>query len=274
MTTWVCAGCGLEHPESDQPPADGCVLASDAVTDEERGDLGPHGWWTTHVELARQPHRTVLREHGHGLHSLRREPRFAIGHWSFLVATPNGTLLWDPPAYLDDEVLGLVRSLGGVAAIAASHPHMFAAQVGWSHAFGKVPVLVNALDKEWVPRPDPVIEFWTEHAEPLPGIELVHVGGHMRGSAVAHTADGALLTGDTIAGCHTPGWVSFQRNYPRHVPMSAAVVRRIVETLEPYDYDRLYTLGGDTIDHDAKSIVRAAANRHIRWISGEFDHLT
>ena len=65
----------------------------------------------------------------------------------------------------------------------------------------------------------------------------------MRGSAVAHTADGTLLTGDTIAGCHAPGWVSFPRNYPRHVPMSAAVVRRIVETLEPYDYDRLYTLG-------------------------------
>ncbi|MEV2226796.1 hypothetical protein AB0E01_44225 [Nocardia vinacea] len=61
---------------------------------------------------------------------------------------------------------------------------------------------------------------------------------------------------------------------PAHVPMSAAVVRRIVETLEPYDCDRLYTLGGDTIDHDAKGIARAAANRHIRWVIGEFDHLT
>lgn len=273
MTTWICDGCGLEHPESDVPPT-ACVLASDAVTDEERGDLGPHGQWTTHAETARQPHRTVLREHGRGVHSLRREPRFAIGHWSFLVSTAHGNLLWDPPAYLDEEVLGLIRGLGGVAVIAASHPHMFGAQVSWSHVFGRVPVLVNALDKEWVPRHDPVIEYWHDHADPLPGVELIHVGGHMPGSSVARTADGTLLSGDTIAGALTPGWVSFQRMLPRHVPMSAAVVRRIVDTLEPYDYDRLYTLGGDTLDHDAKAIVRAAATRHIRWVSGEFDHLT
>jgi hypothetical protein len=56
--------------------------------------------------------------------------------------------------------------------------------------------------------------------------------------------------------------------------MSAAVVRRIVETLEPYSYDRLHTLGGDTLDRDAKQPVHAAANRHTSWVSGEFDHLT
>ncbi|WP_024803453.1 hypothetical protein [Nocardia sp. BMG51109] len=275
MTTWICDGCGLEHPESaTAPPADGCVFYSDEVSDEMRGDLGPHGQWTTHEELARLPHTTMHRQHGRGVHSFRREPRFAIGHWSFLVRTPRGNLLWDPPAYLDDEVEGLIRTLGGVAAIATSHPHMFAAQIAWSHAFDRAPVLVHTLGKEWIPRPDPVIEYWDDHATPLPGIELIHVGGHMLGSAVAHTTDGTLLTGDTIAGCLTPNWVSFQRNYPQHLPMSASVVRRIVDTLTPYPYDRLYTLGGDTIDHDAERIVAAAANRHIRWVSGEFDHLT
>jgi hypothetical protein len=69
------------------------------------------------------------------------------------------------------------------------------------------------------------------------------------------------------------GCGSLLRNYPRHVPMSA-VVWRIVDALEPYSHDRLYTLGGDTVDRDAKQVVHAAANRHIRWVSGEFDHLT
>ncbi|MCM6778366.1 hydrolase [Nocardia sp. CDC159] len=272
MTTWICDGCGLEHPDSAAPPPH-CVLASAAVGDEERGDLGPHGRWTTHAELARQPHRIVHRDHGRGVHSLRREPRLAIGHWSFLVQTPHGNLLWDPPAYLDDEIAGLVGELGGIAAIATSHPHMFAAQITWSHAFGRVPVLVNELDREWLPRPDPVVRFWTGHAEPLPGLELIHTGGHMRGSCVARTPDGTLLSGDTIAGCLDPNWVSFQRNVPRHVPLSPTAVRRIVDTLASYDYDRLYTLGGDTLDHDAKQTVESAATRHIRWVSGEFDHL-
>jgi hypothetical protein len=58
------------------------------------------------------------------------------------------------------------------------------------------------------------------------------------------------------------------------VPMSAAVVQRLVDDLESVEFDRLLTLGGDTIDHDAHDLVRRAARRHIRWVSGEFDHLT
>lgn len=275
MTTWICDGCGLEHPDSATPPAaDGCVFTTDEVSVEERGDLGPHGQWTTHEALAEQPHTTEHRDHGRGLHSLRREPRFAIGHWSFLAQTPHGNLLWDPPAYIDDEIVAMVGELGGVAVIATSHPHMFAAQVSWSHAFDKAPVLVNAADREWVPRTDPVLDYWTGHAEPLPGVDLIQLGGHMRGSSIARTADGSLLTGDTITGSLAPGWVTFQRNFPKHIPLSAAVVQRIVDGLEPYEYDRLYTLGGHTIDHDAAQAVRKSAERHIRWVSGEFDHLT
>ncbi|GAA5166560.1 MBL fold metallo-hydrolase [Pseudonocardia eucalypti] len=278
MPTWICDGCGLEHPDSPEPPPDGgCVLDRGEVGIEERGDIGRHGQrWITHEELAAQPHRTVHRDHGLGLHSFRREPRFAIGQWSFLARTPHGNLLWDPPAYLDDEVVDLVGELGGAAVVATSHPHMFAAQVSWSHAFGRVPVLVNADDLEWLPRTDPVLEPWRDLAEPLPGIRLIQLGGHMRGSSVALTGDGSLLTGDTISGVPTgyPGWVSFTRNYPKLVPMSPAVVRRIVDRLDAYEYDRLYTLGGDAVERDAKRVVHRSAESHIRWASGEFDHLT
>jgi hypothetical protein len=72
----------------------------------------------------------------------------------------------------------------------------------------------------------------------------------MPSSAVALTPDGSLLVGDTISGSLDLGWLSFQCNFPRHVPMSAATV------------------------HDAHDVVRRAAPRHIRWVSGDFDHLT
>jgi hypothetical protein len=190
MTTWICDGCGVEHTDSDvRPPESGCVFTSEVVSMEERGDLGPHGTWTTLAELAAQPHQTEHVDHGRGVHSLRRVPRFAIGHRTFVVQTGHGNLLWDAPGYLDDDIVSLVRGLGGVAVIAASHPHMFGAQLSWSREFGDVPVYVNALDQEWLPRTDPVIELWKEQVEPLPGVRLIHVGGHMRGSCVALTAD-------------------------------------------------------------------------------------
>ena len=264
----------MEHPDSDTEPATSCVLTSEVVSIEERGDLPPHGIWTTLDDLAAQPHHTEHVDHGRGVHSLRRAPKFAIGHRSFLVQTANGNLLWDSPGYLDDEIVGLVHGLGGVAAVAASHPHMFGAQLSWSRAFGGVPVYVNSLDAEWLPAPDPLIELWNGQSQPLPGLRLIHVGGHMRGSSVALTADGTLLVGDTISGGLARNWESFQRNVPKHVPLSAAVVRRIVDRLDAYDYDRLYTLGGDEIDSAAKDVVHRSADTHIRWVSGEFDHLT
>ena len=275
MTTWICDGCGVEHADSPEPPAR-CVFTSDVVAIEEVGDMPPHGSrWTTHDELAADPHETEHVDHGRGIHSLRRSPRFAIGHRSFLVQTRGGNLLWDAPSHLDDEVLRVVRGLGGVTAIAGSHPHVFGAQVSWSHAFGRAPVWVNAKHREWLGRQDPAIRLWEERAEPLPGIDLIELGGHMAGSTVARTADGTLLTGDTISGVpKAPAWVSFQRNYPKLVPLSPAVVRRIVDRLEPYEYDRLYTLGGDEIDQNAKEVVRRSAQSHIRWACGEFDHLT
>ncbi|GAS90945.1 predicted protein [Mycolicibacterium brisbanense] len=250
------------------------MLTSEVVSIEERGDLPPHGTWTTLEALAAQPHHTEYADHGRGVHSLRRVPRFAIGHRSFLVQTAHGNLLWDAPSYLDDDVVALVRRLGGVAAIAASHPHMFGAQLSWSRAFDRVPVYVNALDQEWLPQQDLLIELWHDEVEPVPGVRLVHVGGHMRGSSVAITADGTLLAGDTISGGLARDWVSFQRSFPKNIPLSAAVVQRIVTRLDAYDYDRLYTLGGDEIDSAAKDVVHRSAETHIRWVSGEFDHLT
>jgi hypothetical protein len=77
------------------------------------------------------------------------------------------------------------------------------------------------------------------------------------------TPDGSLLAGDTIAGSLDPGWLSFQRNYPRHVPLSAGTVQRLVDGLEALEFDRLYTLGGDAIEHQAHAVVRSAARRHI-----------
>ena len=65
-----------------------------------------------------------------------------------------------------------------LAAIAASHPHMFGVQVEWSHRFGDVPVYVVDEDRQWLQRADRVVQTWSEAIEVLPGIALYRIGGH------------------------------------------------------------------------------------------------
>ena len=228
------------------------------------------------AELAVSPYELEIRELEPGLFGVRREPEFAVGQCSMLLQTARGNLLWDPPGFVDDRVVDRIGQLGGIAAVAASHPHVFGAQVSWSHAFGAVPVWVNAADERWLQRRDPVIRTWSGAEEVLPGVRLVQCGGHFPGSAVAYwrqgaSGDGVLLTGDTIADVAAAGWVTFLRSYVNRIPLSAAAVERIVDRLEPYDYERLYTLNGGIVERDAKAVVRRSADRYIGWVRGDFD---
>jgi glyoxylase-like metal-dependent hydrolase (beta-lactamase superfamily II) len=267
----ICATCGVE---SDREVAI-CPICAD-----ERQWVPPSGQrWTTLAELAGQPHELAIRELEPGLFGLHREPGYAIGQWSILVQTPRGNLIWDPPNFVDAGAIDRIRQLGGVAAIAASHPHMFGTQVSWSHAFDNAPVWVNAADMEWVQRPDPVIRTWSNEADLFPGVTLVQCGGHFPGSSVAHWSlgsegRGSLLTGDTIMAGQATGWVSWMRSYPNRIPLSAAVVERIVRRLEPYHYDRLYSLNGASLDGDARTAVRRSADRYVAWVRGDRDSET
>ncbi|HKS49970.1 MAG TPA: hypothetical protein VJT49_33650 [Amycolatopsis sp.] len=69
------------------------------------------------------------------------------------------------------------------------------------------------------------------------------------------------------------GWVTFMRSYPNRIPLSAGLVQRIVDRLEPYGFERLYGLLGGMVLADAKGAVKRSAERYIAWVSGANDHL-
>ncbi|MCP2166601.1 MBL fold metallo-hydrolase [Goodfellowiella coeruleoviolacea] len=274
MTIWICGTCGVEHPDTARPPAEDCRVCAD-----ERQYVPRTGQvWTTLDQLAATTRELVREEVEPGIHRFHQEPEFAIGQWSYLVRTEAGNLLWDPPNHLDESLVAAIGELGGVAVVVASHPHMYGSQVSWSHRFGRVPVLVHAADRRWVRREDPVIREWRGTEQVLPGVTLVEAGGHFPGAAVAHVAAGAggrgtLLTGDTIMPVADHGWVTFMRSYPNAIPLSAGLVRRIVDRLEPYQFHHLYSLVGGPVVTDAKNAVRRSAERYIAWVSGANDHL-
>jgi len=271
MTTWICRTCAVEHAE----PIDVCAICAD-----ERQYLPVDGQqWTSLEQMAAEGYRAELREFEPSLHAITTSPQVGIGQQSKLVSTDDGNLLWDPTGFVDDAIVEQVLALGPVRAVVASHPHMFGAQVEWSRRLGGVPVLVAEADLEWVARPDPVIETWTDDVEILPGVTLTQPGGHFPGSAVVHWSAGAegrgvLLTGDTVFPNPDRRSFSFMRSYPNRIPLSGAVVRRIAAHLDRFAYDSVYGNFDNAILGDARAILTWSAERHAGWADGAFDHLT
>ena len=71
-------------------------------------------------------------------------PTFAIGQRALLVCTAHGNVLWDCISLIDEATVTLIKGLGGLSAIAISHPHFYTTLVEWSGAFGNAPVHLHA----------------------------------------------------------------------------------------------------------------------------------
>ncbi|MFT3832563.1 MAG: hydrolase [Micropruina sp.] len=270
-TEWICRTCGVEQAIAAEPPP-ACAICTD-----ERQYVLPSGpAWATSVDLVRDGYRLEVTELEPGLWGFRPEPKIGIGQTALLATGTGGNLLFDVPSLVDPTALELLRGLGGVAAIMASHPHMYGSQVAWSHALGGVPVYVAAKDARWVQRADPAIVTWDDPFEPVPGIRASQVGGHFPGQTIAHWtgADGAgvLLAGDACA-VRPDGNVTFLRSYPNAIPMSPLGVRRIVAGFDRHPYRRLYDNVAGRLSDDAAAIVRFSAERYLAWISGAHDDL-
>jgi glyoxylase-like metal-dependent hydrolase (beta-lactamase superfamily II) len=271
VSFWICRTCAVEHAEN----AGVCAICAD-----ERQWVPADGQhWTTLDELRAAGQRADLVELEPDLFAVSTAPPVGIGQQSKLVRTEAGNLLWDPIGFVDDDIAARVRELGEVRAIVASHPHMFGVQVEWSRALGGVPVLVAEPDLEWVARPDPVIRAWSGEERLLPGVTLIQTGGHFPGSAVVHWSAGAggrgvVLCGDTVFPNPDRSSVSFMRSYPNRIPLSGRVVDRVTRQLEGLEFDRLYGNFDNSIEQDARAVLRRSADRHIGWVDGDFDHLT
>jgi hypothetical protein len=267
----ICGTCAVEH--EGRPEV--CAICAD-----ER-QWAPAGGqrWTTLEELAAAGHRTVVTELEPGLLGIEVSPAVGIGQQAKALGTPEGVLLWDPIGFLDEEAVRRIRALGEVAAVAASHPHMFGVQVEWSRALGGPPVLVAEADLGWVARPDPAIRAWSGTLELLPGVTLSQPGGHFPGSTIVHWAGGAegrgvLLSGDTVFANPDRASVAFMRSYPNHFPLSAAVAERVARHIDRLEFDRLYGNFTNVIDTGAREAVRRSAARHAAWARGDHDDLT
>lgn len=270
MQHFMCVTCGTQFAASDEPPAD-CPICLD-----ERQYVHPDGQqWTTLDALRTGDYRNVIEPLETNLFRIKTEPRIGIGQWAHLVRTPAGNVLWDTVPLIDEATVSEINALGGLSAIAISHPHFHTSMVDWSRAFRGVPVYIHIGNRENVVRPDPALHFWDGDSQPVvDGVTLVRCGGHFTGSAVLHWRDGAggrgsLLTSDTIDIVADTRWASFMRSYPNLIPLSPNKVRAIAAALEPFAFERMYESFGGIMQTEAKARLRDSADRYIRAITDD-----
>ncbi len=267
MASFICITCGNQYAATEQPPLH-CPICED-----ERQYVNPDGQaWTTLEEL-RRDHHNITRTLEPGLMEIGTVPKFAIGQRALLVQTSKGNVLWDCVSLVDEATITAIEALGGISALAISHPHMFASMVEWSHAVGKAPIYLHSAFRQWVQRPDPVIEFWDGDARVLnEGVMLYRCGGHFTGSTVLLWPDGAqergvLLSSDTLHVTPDRRHVSFMYSYPNYIPLNAAVVDAIVARVMPLKFDRMYShFSNLVIEAEAKGAVQYSAERYKQAI--------
>lgn len=274
MPAFICTACGMQYAPSEAPPAQ-C-----RVCEDERQFTPPGGQgWTTLEQLAVR-HCNAFRQHEPGLVGIGTQPAFAIGQRALLVCTPHGNVLWDCISLIDEATVTLIKGLGGLSAIAISHPHFYTTLVEWSAAFGHAPVHLHADDSAWIMRSDPCIKPWRgETLELLPGVTLIRGGGHFAGGTMLHWAAGAegrgvICSADIATVNLDRKSFTFMRSYPNNIPLSAKGVRAIGTALAPFAFDRAYSHFFDRVmPARAKESLQESIERYAAAIAGAYDRV-
>jgi glyoxylase-like metal-dependent hydrolase (beta-lactamase superfamily II) len=274
MLAFICTACGTQYALSELPPPL-CLICED-----ERQYVPPRGQtWTTLPMLA-AGHFNSYREYEPGVLGIGTQPAFAIGQRALLVRTTGGNVLWDCISMLDAATVTLINALGGIKAIAISHPHFYSSMVEWSRAFGGAPIYLHAADRAWIMRPDSSVNLWQgETLALLPDVTLIRCGGHFPGGTVLHWSRGAggrgvLCAGDITTVAADRKSLSFMRSYPNFIPLSATEVEGIAAALAPFEFEAIYGHYFDrVITTAAKQVLKDSMTRYLSAIKNREPHV-
>ena len=180
-------------------------------------------------------------------------------------------MLWDCVATLDAATVTAIKGLGGIQAIAISHPHFYTTMVEWARAFG-AHIHLNAADKAMdhaagsgdlsVGRRH-LQTVGRRHADPLRrSFRRRHACCIGPGGAGGR---GVVCAGDILTVATDRKWLSFMRSYPNFIPLSAREVEHIGAAMAPFSFDVLYGHYFDrVIAKDAKPVLEKSIARYVR----------
>lgn len=285
----ICAACGTQFTSCDRSAVKTCHIC-----DDPRQYVPPSGQSFTTMAKLQATHKNVFTPHAVDprLVSITTKPNFAISQAAILIKTPAGNVLWDCLPLLDQETIDTINGMGGLKAIAISHPHYYSAHVQWARAF-KCPVYLASEDMSWttLTSSHQVAVKETETDILDTGVKLIKLGGHFPGSFVA-LFDNRLLVADTLM--TTPSgkgrWdvdalgekrekpkghnsFSFLWSIPNYIPLNPDEIARMWGILKKYDFESTHGafVGMDVYGRNVKGEVLESMKIQLRFM-GYTDH--
>jgi len=259
----ICTACGTQYPPGASPEV--CAICSD-----DRQYIPEEGQtWISHDELLST--RSVrIRELNSRVYELEITPHFAIGQRALLILSPQGNILWDCIALLDEATIAFIRSKGGLKAIAFSHPHYYSNMNYWAETFN-CPVYIHQSDEQWIMEKGTHISCWTGAEKLLwEGMRIINIGGHFPGSSILHvpflSKEGAIFCGDTLYLAPNKKHLAVMYSYPNRMPLPLREIERIKNRLGSISFDTLYGFYNyQNLSGNVKQILKESMERYLSF---------
>lgn len=260
-TDIICSTCGTQYPSTNT------VGGICPICNDDRQYVPEIGQSWTNLDELQNRYKSSIKQIDENLFEIQSSPVFAIGQRALLFINPEGNILWDCIALINDEIIEFIKQKGGIKAIAFSHPHYYTTMNEWANIFD-CPIYIHQKDEAWVYNRGKNVKFWTGTELPLwSGMKLINIGGHFPGSSVLHipllSAKGTILCGDTFYVSPSKKHAAVMYSYPNRIPLPVEETERIKKSVVPINFDALYGFYDyQNIYTGAKELIINSLNRY------------
>ncbi|SEW07017.1 hypothetical protein SAMN05428988_1761 [Chitinophaga sp. YR573] len=255
----ICTTCGTQYPQTPER----CNICND-----DRQYINVNGQsWISFDEL-RDRHEMTITQVCDKLYSLQMDPGFALSNRALLVQSASGNILWDCVPLLNDKTIAFINSIGGLKAIAFSHPHYYSTMNEWAAAFN-CPIYIHENDKPFIEYFTASIHLWNnENLHLWDGISIIHTGGHFPGSCVLKvpflSAQGTILCGDSIYISPSKRHTAVMYSYPNQILLSKSEFSDFYKRTAGLSFDTMYgAFKNQDLEGNAMQVFTSSMQRYI-----------
>ena len=237
LEPYACSNCGHWQRYFAVPPD--CPICSDV-----RNDLPAEGWDFVRPDTLEPRLSYHWREAIPGVWEFWSTPRFGLDSHGWLLTYPDGNVAFEAAPHYNAAQLAQIERLGGIAMLAASHPHGYGALYQLQDHFAPE-LLIQKSDLQWT-KAMRVTMPYDEVFEIRPGLTLHHTGGHYDGHAILHDAERrAVFAGDALkidfAADGAAQAISCHKAYHKQIPLSVEELRRYRGVFAKLDFTAVFT---------------------------------
>jgi glyoxylase-like metal-dependent hydrolase (beta-lactamase superfamily II) len=257
----ICTTCGTQYPPNKSVPQLCHICNDDRQYINEDGQS-----WTSMGSLVKAYH-TQINKITTGLYSIKTTPDFALANRAFIVQSAGGNILWDCVPYIDSNAIEFINSIGGLQAIAFSHPHYYSTMNEWATLFDCL-IYIHQNDSEWIIYRSEKIKHWSGDSLPLwDDISIKHTGGHFAGSCVlqvpALSPKGVLLSGDSLYISRSKRHIAVMHSYPNQILLSKNEFEAFDRKTKGLNFDTMYgAFDNQNLEGNAMTIFSASMQRY------------